>query len=368
MTDVDYMARAIALAEQARGWTNPNPLVGCVIVKNDQIIAEGYHQKVGEWHAERNAILNCQQDLTGATAYVTLEPCCHHGRTPPCTDLLIERGINKVFVGSRDPNPLVTGKGIKQLQAAGIEVITDFMREACDQLNPIFFHYMQTTSPYVLLKYAMTADGKIATATGESKWISGELARQNVQITRHQYSAIMVGVGTVLADNPMLNSRMPNAKQPIRVVCDSHLRTPLACQLVQTARQYPTIIATASTDSTKIAQLKAFGVQIIQCKVANKQVDLVDLLAKLGAMQIDSVLLEGGSTLNFSALKAGVVNRIHCYIAPKLLGGSTAKSPIGGAGILQLAEAVNLTLKSTQYIGDDILLDYDVSSSQKLAS
>ena len=360
MTDANYMQRAISLAEQGRGWTNPNPLVGCVIVKNGKIVAEGYHEKIGGWHAERNAILNSDTDLSGATAYVTLEPCCHHGRTPPCSDLLIERGIKKVFIGSRDPNPLVSGKGVKQLRAAGIEVVEDFMREECDKLNPIFFHYIQTKRPYVLLKYAMTADGKIATSTGESKWITGETARTKVQQTRHQYSAIMVGVETVLADNPMLNARIPNAKQPVRVVCDSQLRTPLDCQLVQTAKEYRTVIATVCEDLQKIEQYRPLGVDVMVCKARNKRVDLDDLLQKLGEIQIDSLLIEGGSSLNFSALESGVVNRVHCYIAPKLVGGKQAKTPIGGEGIGGLSQAVKLKLISMEMVGEDILIDYEV--------
>ncbi|MDD0823602.1 bifunctional diaminohydroxyphosphoribosylaminopyrimidine deaminase/5-amino-6-(5-phosphoribosylamino)uracil reductase RibD [Mannheimia sp. AT1] len=365
MTDAQYMAYAIELAKKARGWTNPNPLVGCVIVKNGKIVAEGYHEKYGQWHAERNAILRSEQDLTGAIAYVTLEPCCHQGRTPPCSDLLIERGIKKVFIGSRDPNPLVSGKGAKQLKAAGVEVIEDFMRAECDELNPIFFHYIQTKRPYVLLKYAMTADGKIATHTGESKWITGELARAKVQQTRHQYSAIMVGVETVLADNPMLNSRMPNAKQPVRIVCDSQLRTPLDSQLVQTAKQYRTIIATLNNDSSAHQAYQQFGVEIIVTSALNKRVNLPEFLQKLGEMQIDSLLIEGGASLNFSALQAGCVNRVHCYIAPKLVGGKTAKTPIGGEGIGELSQAVKLKLKSTELIGEDILLDYVVQTSCK---
>ena len=360
MTDANYMQRAISLAEQGRGWTNPNPLVGCVIVKNGDIIAEGYHEEIGGGHAERNAILNSDTDLSGATAYVTLEPCCHHGRTPPCSDLLIEHGIKKVFIGSRDPNPLVSGKGAKQLRAAGIEVVEDFMREECDKLNPIFFHYIQTKCPYVLLKYAMTADGKIATSTGESKWITGETARTKVQQTRHQYSAIMVGVETVLADNPMLNARMPNAKQPVRVVCDSQLRTPLDCQLVQTAKEYRTVIATVCEDLQKIEQYRPLGVDVMVCKARNKRVDLDDLLQKLGEIQIDSLLIEGGSSLNFSALESGVVNRVHCYIAPKLVGGKQAKTPIGGEGIGGLSQAVKLKLISMEMVGEDILIDYEV--------
>ncbi|MBF0785178.1 bifunctional diaminohydroxyphosphoribosylaminopyrimidine deaminase/5-amino-6-(5-phosphoribosylamino)uracil reductase RibD [Muribacter muris] len=360
MTDADFMQRAIALAEQGRGWTNPNPLVGCVIVQQGNIVAEGYHARYGDWHAERNAILNCRQDLEGATLYVTLEPCCHHGRTPPCSDLIIESGIKKVVIGSRDPNPLVAGKGAAQLRQAGIEVVEDVLRDECDRLNPIFFHYIQTKLPYVLMKYAMTADGKIATASGESKWITGEAARKNVQRTRHQYSAIMVGVGTVLADNPMLNSRMPNGKQPVRIVCDSQLRTPLDCQIVQTAHQYRTIIATLNQDLDRHAEYRQFGVEILPVAEQHKRVDLADLLQKIGQLGIDSVLLEGGSQLNFSALRAGVVNRVHCYLAPKLIGGMQAKTPIGGEGIASLAAAVKLGSPQISLHGEDILLDFEV--------
>lgn len=360
MTDADFMQRAISLAEQAQGWTNPNPLVGCVIVQQGNIIAEGYHARYGEWHAERNAILTCPHDLKGATLYVTLEPCCHHGRTPPCTDLIIESGIQKVVIGSRDPNPLVSDNGVAQLRQAGIEVVQDVLRSECDQLNPIFFHYIQTKRPYVLMKYAMTADGKIATSSGESKWITGESARENVQRTRHQYSAIMVGVDTVLADNPMLNSRMANAKQPVRIVCDSQLRTPLTSQLVQTAKQYRTIIATLNPNDERHAQYREFGVEILTVAADNKRVDLSDLLQKLGQLGIDSLLLEGGSQLNFSALQAGVVNRVHCYLAPKLVGGNHAKTPIGGIGIVKLADAIPLAPPKITLCGEDILLDFEV--------
>ena len=210
------------------------------------------------------------------------------------------------------------------------------------------------------MKYAMTADGKIATSTGESKWITGETARTKVQQTRHQYSAIMVGVETVLADNPMLNARMPNAKQPVRVVCDSQLRTPLDCQLVQTAKEYRTVIATVCEDLQKIEQYRPLGVEVMVCKARNKRVDLDDLLQKLGEMQIDSLLIEGGSSLNFSALESGVVNRVHCYIAPKLVGGKQAKTPIGGEGIDDLSQAVKLKLVSMEMVGEDILIDYEV--------
>ncbi|MGX3020792.1 bifunctional diaminohydroxyphosphoribosylaminopyrimidine deaminase/5-amino-6-(5-phosphoribosylamino)uracil reductase RibD [Ursidibacter sp. B-7004-1] len=362
MSHTEFMQKAIDLAKQGVGWTNPNPLVGCVIVKNGEVIAEGYHTRYGEWHAERQAILNCQQNLTGATAYVTLEPCCHYGRTPPCSDLLIEKGIKTIVIGSADPNPLVAGKGVTQLRNAGIEVIENILREECDALNPIFFHYIRTQRPYVLMKYAMTADGKIATSTGESKWITSETARQSVQQTRHQYSAIMVGVETVLADDPLLNCRIENAKQPIRIICDSRLRTPVQSKLVQTAKQYRTIIATLNDNEDQHLAYQTFGVEILVTKSDNKRVDLNDLLQKLGKQGIDSLLLEGGSQLNFSFVEKGLINRVHCYIAPKLLGGITAKTPVGGTGIPQLAQALKLKTPQIEIVGQDILLDFEIEN------
>ena len=204
----DYMRRAIELAKKARGFTSPNPMVGAVIVKDNRIIGEGYHERCGQLHAERNALASCKESPKGAVMYVTLEPCCHYGKTPPCTEAIIEAGIRKVVIGSRDPNPKVSGKGAKQLRKAGIEVEEDFLRTECDALNPVFFHYISTGTPYVVLKYAMTADGKIASHTGKSKWITGEKARNHVHQLRHWYSGIMVGIDTVLADDPMLNCRI----------------------------------------------------------------------------------------------------------------------------------------------------------------
>ena len=207
VTDQDYMKRAIELAKKGEGWTNPNPMVGAVIVKDGRIIGEGYHARCGELHAERNAIASLTESAEGATLYVTLEPCCHYGKTPPCTEAILEQKIKKVVIGSRDPNPKVAGKGAKILRDAGVAVVEDFMRDKCDELNPIFFHYITTKTPYVVMKYAMTLDGKIATKTGASKWITQEAARREVQYMRHRYMGIMVGIGTVLADDPMLNVR-----------------------------------------------------------------------------------------------------------------------------------------------------------------
>lgn len=231
MIKEEYMRYAIELAKRATGFTNPNPLVGAVIVKEDRIIGKGYHEKCGQLHAERNAFASLKASAEGATLYVTLEPCCHYGKTPPCTEAIVEHKITRVVIGSRDPNPLVAGKGVRFLREHGIEVIEDYLREECDRINPVFFHYITTKMPYVVLKYAMTADGKIATVTGDSKWITNDASRMKVQHMRHRYMGIMAGIGTVLADDPMLNVRVEGLKSPIRIICDSNLRIPLDSQI-----------------------------------------------------------------------------------------------------------------------------------------
>ena len=226
------MQRAIELAGRGEGFTNPNPLVGAVIVKEGRIIGEGYHEKYGGLHAERNAIASLTESPEGAAIYVTLEPCCHYGKTPPCTEAILESGIREVVIGSRDINPKVAGKGVKILREAGLVVVEDFMREECDRLNDIFFHYIKSKLPYVVSKFAMSADGKIATTTRKSQWISNETSRNLVQKMRARYMGIMVGIGTVLADNPMLNVRIEGARSPVRIICDSKLQIPLNFPLI----------------------------------------------------------------------------------------------------------------------------------------
>ena len=244
MTEADkrYMALALKLAEQGAGWTSPNPMVGAVIVKDDQIIGQGYHARCGDLHAERAALKNCTADPAGATLYVTLEPCCHQGRQPPCTEAILKAGIARVVVGSPDPNPLVAGKGNRLLREHGVQVEEHVLQAECDRLNRAFLKYISTGRPYVVMKYAMTMDGKIAAHTGASQWVTGEEARQHVQTLRHRHRAIMAGVGTVIADDPRLTCRLPGGRDPIRVVCDTHLRTPLTAQVVTTAGQTPTWI------------------------------------------------------------------------------------------------------------------------------
>ena len=367
MTDQNYMLQAIQLAKQGEGWTNPNPMVGAVIVKNGRIIGKGYHKKCGELHAERNAIASLTESAEGATIYVTLEPCCHYGKTPPCTEAIIEQKIKRVVIGSRDPNPKVSGKGIKMLQEAGIEVIEDFMREECDRLNPVFFHYITTKTPYVVMKYAMTLDGKIATKTGASKWITGEAARAEVQHMRHRYMGIMAGIGTVIADDPMLNVRVEGWKSPIRILCDSGLRIPLDGQIVKSAGKYRTIVAYADSENTeaKRKRLHEMGVETIWCPDENNQVDLKKLMKYLGEEGIDSILLEGGGTLNDSALRAGIVQEVQAFIAPKLFGGMNSKTPVEGIGVRFPSEAVKLKCTDICQIGEDIRITCQVCGKEQ---
>ncbi|MCD8147142.1 MAG: bifunctional diaminohydroxyphosphoribosylaminopyrimidine deaminase/5-amino-6-(5-phosphoribosylamino)uracil reductase RibD [Clostridiales bacterium] len=364
MTDQDFMRQAIELARRGTGWTNPNPLVGAVIVKDGEIIGEGYHARYGGLHAERSALASLRGSAQGAAMYVTLEPCCHYGRQPPCTQAILESGIKKVFVGSRDPNPLVAGKGVQMLRKNGVQVTEDFLRDECDRLNLVFFHYITTKTPYVVMKYAMTADGKIATRTGASRWITGEPARQKVQELRATYSGIMAGIGTVLADDPLLNVRLEGRRSPVRIVCDSRLRIPLDSQICATARQYKTIVACAACpDRLKEAALENLGVQVLPCPADDGKVNLPALMKELGAMGIDSVLLEGGGTLNESALRAGIVREIRAFVAPKLFGGGS-KSPVEGAGVALPDEAWQLELAEVAQIGDDLLLDYRVRRTE----
>lgn len=369
MTDTEYMKLALELAKKGCGWVAPNPMVGAVIVKHGHIIGKGWHQRYGELHAERDALRSCTELPAGATMYVTLEPCCHYGKTPPCTQAIIESGISKVIVGSLDPNPLVSGKGTAQLYENGIEVVSGILQPECDKLNEVFFHFIRMQTPYVVMKYAMTMDGKIASCIGASKWITGNIAREQVQADRHRYSAIMVGVGTVLADDPLLTCRMENGKNPVRIICDTHLRTPLASQLVKTASQIPTILATSCTDKTKQDPLIQAGCKILHLPLKGGCLDLNTLMDELGTLNIDSILLEGGSTLNWSALECGIVQKVQCYLAPKLFGGSEAKSPIGGRGIPDPNNAYQLVHTSITKLGDDFLLESEVqhSCSQELS-
>ncbi|OOB77259.1 MAG: riboflavin biosynthesis protein RibD [Epulopiscium sp. Nuni2H_MBin001] len=362
MNDIEYMELALSEASKGIGWVNPNPLVGAVIVKDEKVIATGYHTKYGCLHAEREALANCLQSVQGATMYVTLEPCCHYGKTPPCTQAIIESGIKKVFVGCVDPNPLVAGKGIDKLKQAGIEVIVGLLEEQCRRQNEVFFHYIKTKRPFVAMKYAMTLDGKIATVTGESQWITSEQSRMQVHEMRHKYSAIMVGIGTVLADNPMLNYRNnANGKNPIRIICDTQLTTPITSKIVKTAKEQRVIIATNNNDTTKHKLYTHLGCEILVVGLTDNKINLNELMEKLAAIGIDSILLEGGAQLNFSAIKARIVNSVTTYIAPKIFGGTLAKTPVGGDGFANINNAIQLKYKNVTALSNgDILIESDV--------
>ncbi|MBQ7481604.1 MAG: bifunctional diaminohydroxyphosphoribosylaminopyrimidine deaminase/5-amino-6-(5-phosphoribosylamino)uracil reductase RibD [Lachnospiraceae bacterium] len=377
MEEEKYMKRAIELAYRGEGFTNPNPMVGAVIVRDGRIIGEGYHRRYGDLHAERDALSGLTEDAQGATLYVTLEPCCHHGKQPPCTGAIIDNGIGKVVIGSRDPNPLVAGKGVKILREAGIEVVEDFLMDECDAINPVFFKYITTKQPYVVLKYAMTMDGKIATKAGASKWITGEESRSEVQKMRHRYMAIMAGIGTVLADDPMLNVRLEGLKSPIRIIADSGLRIPLGSNIVKTAGEYRTIVAYCEADTDiahregsgpkedacidKTEELKKAGVELVKTPSENGHVDVAYLMNYLGGQGIDSVLVEGGGTLNYSLIRAGLVDRVDMFIAPKIFGGLDARTPVEGTGIAGVDEAVGYVLKEVTRYGEDIRLSYSKS-------
>lgn len=367
-TDERYMRRALELARKGEGHVNPNPMVGAVIVKEGHVIGEGFHEYYGGLHAERNALRQSQESPEGATLYVTLEPCCHYGKTPPCTQAIIESGIKRVVIGAMDLNPIVSGKGAKALKEAGIQITTGVLEKECKKLNEIFWHFIMKGEPYVVMKYAMTIDGKIATSTGESKWITGEEARKKVQEDRGKYMAIMAGIGTVLADDPLLTCRLEGKRSPIRIICDSRLRTPLKSRLVETAGDCPLIIATACTDKEKQRPYIAAGCEIIELPLYKEEqqkaaagLDLRLLRKELGRRSIDSLLLEGGGTLNEAALKQGIVNKVQAYIAPKIFGGAKAKTPVEGEGISIVSEAVKLKNMNICMYGEDILVEAEVN-------
>ncbi|MGN1085782.1 MAG: bifunctional diaminohydroxyphosphoribosylaminopyrimidine deaminase/5-amino-6-(5-phosphoribosylamino)uracil reductase RibD [Porcipelethomonas sp.] len=359
MTKEEYMKIALDEAVKGMGFTSPNPMVGAVIVRDGRIISRDYHHRCGEFHAERNAINNCKEDMHGAEIYVTLEPCCHYGKTPPCTEAIIQSGIKKVYYGSDDPNPLVAGKGAEILRNHGIEVESGILKAECDAVNDVFFHYITHKTPFVVMKYAMTADGKIACYNGESKWITGEEARQNVQKSRLRYSAIMVGVGTVLADDPQLTCRLENGRNPVRIICDSRLRTPLDSNIVKTALEVPTIIACLETVENG-EEYEKKGVKLLRVGEKDGHIDLAELMKKLGELKIDSILLEGGAQLNYSALQAGIVNKVQAYISPKIFGGKTAPSPVGSEGVSSPAEGFMLKNPRISSFGEDFLIEWEV--------
>jgi len=387
--DILLMQDAMLLAQHGEGQVNPNPLVGALIVKNDDIVARGYHTRYGDLHAEREAFKDAESrgiDCKGATLYVTLEPCCHEGHQPPCVDAVIEHGISRVVVGLLDPNPLVAGKGLEILRSNGIEV--DVMedenedenencvkaaQELVHQLkmqNRVFLKFITTNQPWVTAKWAMTLDGKIATSTGDSKWITNKQSRQRVHMLRKNNMAILCGIGTVIADDPMLNVRLSEetmqrlgikeheVRHPIRIVADRQARIPMESQLVSTAHEYPTIVAYGnSADEEKLQQLRDAGVTLWNCNT------LTELVQRAGAEKIDSILLESGGTLSEALLSEGLIDEVVAFVAPKIIGGKSARTPVEGEGVTLMSEAIELEDQIVETIGSDVMISGLVKKS-----
>jgi diaminohydroxyphosphoribosylaminopyrimidine deaminase / 5-amino-6-(5-phosphoribosylamino)uracil reductase len=353
MEHKDYMQLALTMAAATNGQTSPNPAVGAVVVKNGEIAGMGAHLKAGEGHAEVLAITAAGEKADGADIYVTLEPCSHYGRTPPCSQLIIKSGIKRVFIATTDPNPLVAGKGIEQLRQAGVEVHIGEGREEALELNKHFFHYMKYQTPYVTLKTAVTLDGKTAAASGDSKWITSEESRLDVHYDRHRHDAILVGVNTIIRDNPHLTTRLPQGgKNPIRIILDNTLRTPLESNVVRD-KESKTIIMTSDsiTEEDKVPYLQE-GCEVIT--LPDKRIDLQSVLKELGKNSIQSVYVEGGSSVHGSFLEQKAFQELIIYMAPKLIGGRDAHTSFGGSGVSAIKEGLEMNIVSMKTIGPDI--------------
>ncbi len=361
--DEHFMRRALVLAARGRGHVEPNPMVGCVLVKRGRIIGEGRHRRFGGPHAERDAIRRCSQSPRGATAYVTLEPCCHYGKTPPCTDALIEAGITRVVAAAVDPFAAVRGQGIKTLRDAGIRVDVGICRAEAEALNAPYFKLRRTGRPWVILKWAQSLDGKIATRSGDSKWITGEPARREAHRLRGRVDAIVVGMGTVLADDPELTCRHVRPRRiAVRIVLDSRLRIPRRCKLVRTARQAPVLIVTSAAAlrrrKAEVAWLRAAGCEVIGLRALAGRIDLRALLDELGRREMTNVMVEGGGEVLGSFFDAGFADEAMVFIAPKLIGGRGAAGPLRGDGITSMAQAGELQGFQRRRLGPDEMVTF----------
>ena len=355
--DEKYMRLAMQLAGNAIGRTSPNPLVGAVIVKDNRVVGCGWHRKAGTPHAEVHALNQAGELAQGADVYVTLEPCAHYGKTPPCAKALVEAKVKNVYGGLLDVNPKVAGKGFKILEDAGIHVEYGFLQDELRKQNEVFFKWIEHKKPFVVLKAAMTLDGKIATATGQSKWITSETSRAYGYKLRDIYDGIMVGINTVIEDNPMLTARVDGGKNPIRIVVDSSLRIDINANVVQDKSAKTIVATTDKADKDKILKLQAQDVDVIVVdKDENDKVDIEKLLDILGQKNICSILVEGGATLSGSFVAKKLVDKVYFFIAPKIIGGKEAKTPVAGTGILNLQEALALKDIQIEKIEEDILI------------
>ncbi len=357
------MRFALGLAENGRFTTAPNPMVGAIVVNDGRIVGQGWHKQAGGPHAERVALADAGIEAHGATIYVTLEPCSHTGRTGPCTEAILEAGISRVVIGASDPNPKAAG-GAEVLRNAGLDVVTGVLKEECEALNRDFLDRIRNRRPFVTMKIAMTADGHTSTASGASKWITGEESRKHVHEDRGRSAVILTGVGTVFADNPALTCRVGGGKDPIRVVLDTHLRIPADATLAMTAAETPTILACCDFDPDKAKALEDSGCEIWMMNEKDGRVDLSELIARIGAEGYDSVFIEAGPTVAWSALSAGVVDKLQIYVAPKIFGG-TGRTAVGGPGVPLPKDAFQLCDPRITPIGDDILVEYDIKHPER---
>jgi len=359
--DEAYMQRAVVLAKRGKGRTSPNPLVGALIVKQGRMIAEGFHRILGGPHAEIVALERAGHRAKGATLYVTLEPCCHAGRTPPCTEAILKSGIREVVVGMKDPNPLNSGKGMRILKARGIRVRTDVLKNACKALNAPFIKYMTKRVPYVTVKVAQSLDGKVATVSGASHWITGEAARRLVHAERANSDAILVGVNTVLKDDPLLTARKggrPLLYQPTRIVLDRYLRTPRSSRLVRTSFHAPLFLAIGKdVPEKKLLSYHPYPVVFLRTETEEGKVKLLPLLKTLAEMEIGHLLVEGGGTVIADFLENRLVDRILWFIAPKLIGGKHAPTAFEGRGVVKLSQAIPLKKSIARKVGEDLLIE-----------
>jgi diaminohydroxyphosphoribosylaminopyrimidine deaminase/5-amino-6-(5-phosphoribosylamino)uracil reductase len=359
-SDIRYMQRALAVAEGGIGFVSPNPVVGCVIVKAGRILGEGYHERYGGPHAEANALRVAGSEARGATLYVTLEPCCHTGKTPPCVDAVLQAGVGRVVMAMRDPNPKVAGGGLARLRAAGIDVTLGICEAEARRLNEPFLHYIQTQRPFVTLKCAVTLDGKIATRTGASRWITGAPAREHVHRMRHAADALLVGSGTALQDDPLLTTRLPGGGgvNPLRIVVDSLLRLSLSSQLATVRPDCRTLVATSQrAPLDKQRQLESQGVEILRLpSYADGRVNIEALLAALGTRGVADLLVEGGATLSATLLQRRLIDKVVVFIAPKIIGGDGI-NVVAAFGVDTMADALQLYGMTSQSVGEDVMLE-----------
>lgn len=363
--DENYMRQAIELAKRGEGAVEPNPMVGCLLVRNGQIIGSGFHQAFGGPHAEVNALASVSRAETsehpvnaaGATAYVTLEPCSHVGKTGPCSQALIAAGVVRVVVACQDPNPRVAGRGISQLQSAGMEVVTGVLSEESRVVLAPYLKLMTQRQPWIIAKWAMTLDGKIATANGDSQWISNEQSRSIVHQIRRRVDGIMVGIETAIADDPMLDARPAGKRVALRIIVDSSARIPIDSKIVQTANRIPVLISTGpQAETDKLERLKDHGCNVFQSDSHDANARLSELLDHLGTLQLTNVLVEGGGQLLGSLNDLGQIDEVHTFIGPKLTGGAHARSPLGGIGSALMSDSRKVDIRQVNQIGDDIYI------------